>query len=146
MCFYATSNIRTRCMQFDHTMNERTQEIINRFEKSWNDTLERYQMLINNGGFDKWIPIRDLIIEMKGNGEWKHFRIGTSMFTLIFSRSVDFGLRTDQKHVKIETLNFNDYEVTFRDADKLYREYRISDLKDIRLTKLLKTLKGTLID
>ena len=133
-------------MQFDQTMNERTQEIINRFEKSWNDTLERYQMLINNGGFDKWIPIRDLIIEMKENGDWKHFRIGTSMFTLIFSRSVDFRLRTDQKHVKIETLNFNDYEITLRDADKLYREYRISDLKDIRLTKLLKTLKGTLID
>ena len=133
-------------MQFDQTMNDRTQEIINRFEKSWNETLERYQMLINNGGFDKWIPIRDLIIEMKENGEWKHFRIGTSMFTLIFSRSVDFGLRTDQKHVKIETLNFDDYEVTFRDADKLYREYRISDLKDNRLTKLLKTLKGTLID
>ncbi len=133
-------------MQFNQTMNERTQEIINRFEKSWNDTLERYQMLINNGGFDKWIPIRDLIIKMKENGDWKHFRIGTSMFTLIFSRSVDFGLRTDQKHVKIETLNFNDYEITFRDADKLYREYRISDLNDIRLTKLLKTLKGTLID
>ena len=133
-------------MQFDKKMNERTQEIINRFENSWNETLERYEMLIDNGGFDKWIPIRDLIIEMKENGEWKHFRIGTSMFTLIFSRSVDFGLRNDQKHVKIETLNYNDYEITFRDADKLYREYRITELNDIRLTKLLKTLKGTLID
>lgn len=135
-----------RCKQFDQTMNERTQEIINRFEKSWNETLERYQMLIDNGGFDKLIPIRNLISEMKENGQWKHYRIGTSMFTLIFSRSVDFGLRTDQKHVKIETLNFDDYEVTFRDADKLYREYRITELNDIRLTKLLKTLKGTLID
>ncbi len=127
-------------------MNNKTELIINCFEKSWNETLERYQMLINNGGFDKWIPIRDLIIEMKENSEWKHFRIGTSMFTLIFSRSVDFGLRTDQKHVKIETLNFNDYEIALRDGEKVYREYRISDLKDTRLTKLLNTLRGTLID
>ena len=83
-----TTLILDRCMQFDQPMNERTQEIINRFEKSWNETLERYQMLIDNGGFDKLIPIRNLIIEMKENGEWKHYRIGTSMFTLIFSRSV----------------------------------------------------------
>jgi hypothetical protein len=127
-------------------MNSRTEEIIKRFEESWNETLNRYQMIINNGGFEKWIPIRDLIAEMKENGQWKDFRIGTSMFTLIFSRSVDFGLRTDQKHVKIETLDFNDYEISLRDGDKLYYKHRISDLKDIRLTKLLQTLKGTLID
>jgi hypothetical protein len=127
-------------------MNSRTEEIINRFEKSWTETYDRYEMLINNGGFDKWIPIRDLISEMKENGEWKYFRIGTSMFTLIFSRSVEFRLRTDQKHVKIETLDFNDYEITMRDGDKLYREYRITDLKDEKLTKLLNTLKNTLVD
>ena len=127
-------------------MNSRTEEIINRFEKSWTETYERYEMLINNGGFDKWIPIRDLILEMKENGEWKYFRIGTSMFTLIFSRSVEFRLRTDQKHVKIETLDFNDYEITMRDGDKLYREYRITDLKDEKLTKLLNILKNTLAD
>ncbi len=127
-------------------MNSRTEEIINRFEKSWTETYDRYEMLINNGGFDKWIPIHDLISEMKENGEWKYFRIGTSMFTLIFSRSVEFRLRTDQKHVKIETLDFNDYEITMRDGDKLYREYRITDLKDEKLTKLLNTLKNTLVD
>lgn len=128
------------------TMNARTKEIIHRFEKSWDDTLAHYQMLIDNGGFDKLIPIRNLILEMKANGAWKHFRIGTSMWTLIFSRSVDFGLRPDQKHVKIETLNFDDYRVILRDADKLYREYSISDLSDVRLTKLLKTLNNILID
>ncbi|MBC3758242.1 hypothetical protein H7U19_07495 [Hyunsoonleella sp. SJ7] len=126
--------------------NDRTQEIINRFENSWDETIARYEMLINNGGFDKWIPILDLIVEMKKSNQWQYFRIGTSMLTLIFSRSVNFGLRMDQKHVKIETLNFNDYEVSFRDGYKLYREYRISNLKDVRLTKLLRTLKDTLID
>ncbi len=127
-------------------MNSRTEEILNRFEKSWTETYDRYEMLINNGGFDKWIPIRDLIAEMKENGEWKYFRIGTSMFTLIFSRSVEFRLRTDQKHVKIETLDFNEYEITMRDGDNLYREYRITDLKDEKLKKLLNTLKNTLVD
>jgi len=143
---HATNHTQTRCKQFNKRMNSRTEEIINRFEKSWTETYDRYEMLIKNGGFDKWIPIRDLISEMKENGEWKYFRIGTSMFTLIFSRSVEFRLRTDQKHVKIETLDFNDYEITMRDGDKLYREYRITDLKDEKLTKLLNTLKNTLVD
>jgi len=127
-------------------MESITQEILNRFEQSWTETIERYQMLIAHGGFERCVPIRGLIIEMKENGEWKHFRIGTSMHTLLFSRSVDFGLRADQKYVKIEAADLNVYEIALRDADKLYREYKISDLKDTKLIKLLNTLKGTLID
>jgi hypothetical protein len=68
-------------------MNSRTEEILNRFEKSWTETYVRYEMLINNGGFDKWIPIRDLIAEMKVNGEWKYFRIGASIYFDFFSFS-----------------------------------------------------------
>ena len=127
-------------------MESKAQEILNRFEQSWTETLERYQDLIGYVGFERCIPIRDLIVEMKENGTWKQFRIGTSMHTLIFSRSVDFGLRSDQKCVKIEAVDLNVYEIVLRDGDKLYREYKISDLKDIKLIKLLNTLKGTLID
>lgn len=127
-------------------MNIRTEEILNRFEKSWVKTEEFFDMLIGNGNFEKLIPVREFIKDLKQNDEWKYFRIGTSMHTLIFSRSVDFGLRTDQKYVRIETLAPNDYEIALRDTDKLYREYRITDLMDIRLTKLLNTLKGTLVD
>lgn len=127
-------------------MNYRSQEILNRFEKSWSETEDFFEMLIRSGGFNKLIPVREFLANMKSKGEWKHFRIGTSMHTLIFSRSVDFGLRIDQKYVKIETLSEGDYEIAIRDADNLYREYRISDLKDMKLTKLLHTLRNTLID
>lgn len=126
-------------------MDSRTQEIIERFEQSWNTTLGTYEMLVENG-FNKLTPVLDLVIKMKKEDQWKHFRIGTSMYTLVFSRSVDFGLRTDQKYISIETLNFNDYRISLRSAEKLYREYRITNIEDTRLTKLLKTLKGTLID
>jgi hypothetical protein len=65
---------------------------------------------------------------------------------LILSRSVDFGLRKDQKYLKIETIDANDFEVILRDGGKVYREYRINNLNDYRLTNLLQTLKHTLVD
>ena len=83
---------------------------------------------------------------MMGSEEWKYYRVGTSLYTLIFSRSVDFGLRLDQKYIRIEPLHTSEYEVSFKDGHQLYRAYTISDLQDIRLSKLLSTLKDTLID
>jgi hypothetical protein len=46
----------------------------------------------------------------------------------------------------IEAINKNDFEVTLRDGGRIYRQYRINDLTDERLGKLLKTLKHTLVD
>jgi hypothetical protein len=65
---------------------------------------------------------------------------------LIISRSVDHGLRSDQKYIRIDPINANDFEITMSDGDKLYRQYRVNDLKDIRVTKLLQTLKSVLVD
>ncbi|XLS27954.1 hypothetical protein ACJD0Z_12180 [Flavobacteriaceae bacterium M23B6Z8] len=126
-------------------MNNRTIEITSRFEKSWNETEKIFDMLLENG-FERLIPVREFITELKEKGENQHFRIGTSLYRLIFSRSVEHGLRDDQKQLIIDTLDKNDYEIIFRDGFKKYREYRISDLNDDRLTKLLVTLKGTLVD
>ncbi|MCP4054690.1 MAG: hypothetical protein GY739_16890 [Mesoflavibacter sp.] len=126
-------------------MNNRTIEITSRFEKSWNDTEKIFDMLLENG-FERLIPVREFITELKKKGENQHFRIGTSLYRLIFSRSVEHGLRDDQKQLIIDTLDKNDYEIIFRDGFNKYREYRISDLNDNRLTKMLETLKGTLID
>ncbi|PWH83357.1 hypothetical protein DIS18_02040 [Algibacter marinivivus] len=126
-------------------MNNRTIEITYRFEKSWNDTEKIFDMLLENG-FERLIPVREFITELKEKGENQHFRIGTSLYRVIFSRSVEHGLRDDQKQLIIDTLDKNDYEIIFRDGFKKYREYRISDLNDDRLTKLLETLKGTLVD
>jgi hypothetical protein len=126
-------------------MNNRTIEITSRFEKSWNDTEKIFDMLLENG-FYRLIPVREFITELKEKGENQHFRIGTSLYRLIFSRSVEHGLRDDQKQLIIDTLDKNDYEIIFRDGFKKYRDYRINDLNDDRLTKLLETLKGTLVD
>lgn len=64
---------------------------------------------------------------------------------LIISRSVNQGLRPDQKFIKIDTCD-SKFEVTFRDGDKVYRQYMVDTLDDTRVTKLLRALKGTLID
>lgn len=128
-------------------MDTRTEEILSRFTKSWNDTESFYDDLINNyPGWERIIPLRNYISKLKQNGVDKFFRLGTSVHALMISRSVNFGLRDDQKYIKIEAVNLNDYEIALRDGHKTYREYRISNLDDSRLEKLIKTLKSTLVD
>jgi hypothetical protein len=128
-------------------MDERTIEILKRFDNSWIETELKYDnLIIDITGFDHLIPLRQFIYQLRQAGEDKYFRLGTSMHSLIFSRSVDFGLRTDQKYIKIEAIGINDFEVIFRDGVKTYREYRINNLNDPKLTKLLRTLKSTLVD
>lgn len=78
-------------------------------------------------------------------GQDEHFRAGTSMHNLMISRSVNNGLRLDQKYIKLEIFD-NGFEVVFRDGEKIYRSYKIENLKDPKLLKLLKTLESTLVD
>jgi len=128
-------------------MDSRTDDILNRFSDSWTKTELFYDNLIkNHPGFDRLVPLRQFIGRLRDKGESKYFRLGTSMHTLIISRSVDNGLRLDQKHIKIESISTDDFDVTLRDGDKAYREFRIKNFEDSRLTRLLKTLKDTLVD
>jgi hypothetical protein len=119
---------------------------LKRFSSSWTATESFYDNLIDNhSGFDRLKPIRQFIRTLKQNGENKFFRLGTSVHTLVISRSVDHGLRKDQKHIKIDAYDSN-IEVIFRDGDKVYRHYIVDSLADNRVTKLLATLKSTLVD
>ena len=132
-------------------MDNRTEEIIRRFEESWTETESFYRDLLENyDGFSFVEPILKLIRKMNDSGESQNFRIGTSMHALVISRSVDHGLRNDQKEIRIERVNDLkdgfEYEVIMRQGDERYREYRVTDLSDERVLKLIKTLKGTLID
>jgi len=128
-------------------MDARTQTILNLFHESWTETLLRHDDLITNySGFERFKPLREFILKLQVQGEDKYFRIGTSVHYLIISRSVNHGLRTDQKSIKIDVINENDYYVTFRDDTVTYREYRLQTLDDPRMYKLLKTLKDTLVD
>lgn len=132
-------------------MDIRTEEIIKRFENSWNETESFYRDLLENyQGFQFVSPILELIEKLKELGEFRNFRIGTSMHTLVISRSVEHGLRDDQKEIRIERINdlpdAFEYEVIMRQGGKIYRKHRVRDLNDEKVMKLVKTLKGTLID
>lgn len=127
-------------------MDNRTEEILRRFGKSWTETEQFFDDLINNyPGFERLKPVRHFISDLRQKGGDQYFRIGTSMHLLVISRSVNFGLRSDQKHIKIEAFD-NKFKVVFRDGEKVYREYIVDNLSDIRVTKLLHTLKDTLVD
>jgi len=128
-------------------MDSRTEEILKRFKESWDQTEARFDGLIESDDwFRRLMPIRAFISKIKGEGYANHFRLGTSMHALLLSRSVNFGLRIEQKRIKIESVDVNDFEVALSDGDKIYRQYRLRDLNDERISKLLKTLKSTLVD
>lgn len=128
-------------------MDERTVEILNRFHTAWIQTETRFDDLITNHEvFEQLIPIREFIADLEQSGGKKLYRLGTSMHMLIISRSVDHGLRLDQKLIKIEAIGVNDFEITMRDGKKIYRQYRVKDLKDIRVSSLLRTLRSLLVD
>ncbi len=126
-------------------MDERTDEIVGRFQDSWTKTEEFYESLTSMGHWKKVLPIKDLIASLKKQGYDKYFRLGTSVYMLIISRSVEHGLRYDQKHIKISPCE-NGSNVSFREGDKVYREYLVDSLEDDRVTALLRTLKDTLVD
>lgn len=126
-------------------MNERTTEIVKRFRDSWVKTEKFYDFLTGGGHWNQLQPIIKFIADMKQKGFDKHFRLGNSVHMLIISRSVNHGLRDDQKHIKIYA--YQDYlDVTLREGDKVYRHYEVKDLSDERVSKLLETLMDTLID
>jgi hypothetical protein len=127
-------------------MDDRTAEILKRFSNSWTETEIFYNKLIDNfPGFEQLKPVRQFIKTLKQNGGERNFRLGTSIHMLLISRSVNHGLRKDQKYIKIEAFD-SKFEVTLRDGNKTYRQYMVDNLDDIKLTKLLATLKSTLID
>lgn len=126
-------------------MDERTKEIVKRFRDSWIETEKFYDDLIDNyPGFERLKPLRRFIATLKQNGEDKFFRLETSVHMLLISRSVNHELRLDQKRIKIDAFD-DKLEVTLRDGHKVYRQYVVNSLDDIRVTKLLRTLKDTLI-
>jgi len=127
-------------------MQNRTEVILNQFADSWIEVERFFDDLINNyPGFERLKPILQFISSLKRKGENNHFRLGTSVYRLIISRSVGHGLRRDQKYIMIEAYD-KKFEVTLCDGDRTYRQYMLENLSDERLVKLLKTLKDTLVD
>lgn len=127
-------------------MKDRTGAILNQFTDSWRETERFFNDLTNNyAGLQRLNSLRIFIDELKQKGEDRFFRLGNSMDRLLISRSVNHGLRRDQKYIMIEAYD-EKFEVTLRNGDKTYRQYMVENLGDERVSKLLKTLKDTLID
>ena len=128
-------------------MDKRTVEILKRFSESWDETEIFVQELIEtNPEFEGFKQFKQFINGQRNAGEDKYFRLGTSVCRLLFSRSVVHGLRRDQKSILIEAIGRDGFEVSLRDGDKIYREYRIKSLNDEKLLALFETLRHTLVD
>lgn len=127
-------------------MDERTIEILNRFQQSWADTERFYAYLTNDcAGFERFFLVRQFLDDLKQRGGEQLYRLGTSMHILCISRSVNFGLRPEQKYISIETFD-TEFEVCLRDGKQVYRRYKVNYLSDEKITRLFKTLKHVLVD
>lgn len=130
----------------DFDMDDKTKETLKRFSDSWMVTEAFYDDLINNhSGFERLKPIEQFIKTLRQDKQDRFFRLGTSVHVLVISRSVDYGLRKDQKCIKIDAFD-SSFEVTFCDGDRIYRQYLVDSLSDVKVTQLLATLKSTLVD
>jgi hypothetical protein len=128
-------------------MENRTEAILDLFVDSWIKTEKFYVDLSDQyAHFERLKPILLFIQDLKRKGYDKFFRLGSSVdFYLVISRSVNHGLRNDQKWIKIEAYD-KTFDVILRDGTKTYRRYTLDSLNDSRLTNLLNTLKSTLVD
>jgi hypothetical protein len=128
-------------------MYARTQEIIRLFKLSWQQVKERFEELLFKFDFEpKYVqPYIDFINEIIATRQDEHFRAGTTVHNLMISRSVNHGLRMDQKYIKLEIFDHG-FDAVFRDGEKEYRSYKIENLKDPRFLNLLKTLESIVVD
>lgn len=134
-------------------MNERTAEILRRFEHSWDQVEARYSGLLGKEGWDFLPELVAFIALLRAQGFDKKFRLGTSMHRLVFSRSVNHGLRQDQKQVMIEPYKNGSYDISFFDFSapggliRRYSEFSSDTLTgNKRVMGCLNKLDSTLID
>lgn len=126
-------------------MDHHTSEVEKLFQISWEETLRRFE-LFDKGGFEKLRPVKTLIEDLIEIGENKNLRLGTSLYDLIFSRSIENGLRSGQHRIRLSVVEENEYNLTYSDGMVKQHDFKFSDLKDERLIYLLNTLKGIKID
>lgn len=117
------------------------EETIKEFHKSWKSTEAYYGTLINtDSGFEHFIPLYLFIQKLRAEGMENDFRLSTAMQQLVFSRSINDELRTDQKSIKLKVME-DSYEITLLNGKKMSKQYTIKELEDDRFNDLLITLK-----
>jgi hypothetical protein len=68
-----------------------TEEITKRFRESWKETQRSFE-LFDKGGFEKFLMLKKFINELSDRGENRHFRLGFSLYRLIFQDQLKEGL------------------------------------------------------
>lgn len=127
-------------------MDEQQEQIRKAFEASWDKTLGFYESLMRsypNFGFLK--PVTAFITDLKSRGENSHFRLGTSVYSLIISRSAGHGLREGQKYIRIIAKE-NSFDITLYNGSESPEAYTLPSLTRERVGTLLETLKHTPVD
>ncbi len=136
-----------RLFYYFSIMDKVAEEIINRFKKSWQEVEQFYIDLISNySGFERLKAVLSFIQKLSLENQNIHFRLGTSIHRLIISRSVEYGLRSDQKYILIDVDAVGNYEVTLKDGERIYRSISVQSLNDEKVTDLLNILKSVLIN
>ena len=98
-----SGKVRILILNLNLDMQNRTEAILSQFTDSWVETERFFDDLIDNySGLQRLMPFRVFIDELKQKGEDRFFRLGNSMDRLLISRSVNHGLRLDQKYIMIE--------------------------------------------
>jgi hypothetical protein len=127
-------------------MDTTEEEILKRFAQSWADTEKQYEKWVDEyEGFNFLVPLYLFIQRMRKAGEDQFFRLGLVKRSLIFSRSFEPVLQTEQQFLEIEARE-NSFIVTLRDIKKMHRQYTIKELDDERLTGLLQTVKDMQVE
>ena len=127
-------------------MDTKEEEILKHFAQSWTDTELQYEQWVDEyEGFNFLVSLYLFIQRMRKAGEDQFFRLGIVKRNLIFSRSLEPVLQTEQQFIEIEARE-NSFIVTLRDLKKMHRQYTIKELDDERLTGLLQIVKDMQVE
>ncbi|MEM9829223.1 MAG: hypothetical protein AAF944_01220 [Bacteroidota bacterium] len=128
-------------------MDKRNEEIVKRFQHSWDKVEKHYEHILQHNGWEYLIQLTKAIEYWREIGLDKVFRAGNSIHYLILSRSVEHGLRGDQKRILIIPNSDGTYEINFFEETKKYKELKTNQLLGNReLERLLKILESVLVD
>ncbi len=128
-------------------MDKRSEEIVKRFQHSWDEVEKHYEHILQYNGWEYLTQLIGAIEYWREIGLDKVFRVGNSIHHLILSRSVEHGLREDQKRILIVPNSDGTYEINFFEGTKKYKEFKTNQLiGNQELERLLKILESVSAD
>jgi hypothetical protein len=120
-------------------------DIENEFIQSWDYREDSFKDLASSQGWEYVKPIVQLISHLRELGYDKILRAGSSIYALILSRSLIYGLRDDQHNIVIMVNPQNIFNFNYVAGRKIIEEYDTADiLNDKEFYRLLDMLANFL--